>query len=120
MTMTSYFFDSYALIEILKASENYSSYINKEVVVTKLNLFEVYYKFLELSKEKADIFLKIYSPKAVDFDEVVISEACKLKLANKKLSITDCIGYVTATKLGINFLTGDKEFEGIKNVEFVK
>jgi len=117
---TEYFFDSYAIIEILNGSENYSKFINAEFIITKLNLFEVYFKLLKLSEEKAGLFLRRYTPKAVDFDGVVISEACRLKLENKKLSMTDCIGYVVSVKAGVKFLTGDKEFEGVKNVEFVK
>jgi len=38
----------------------------------------------------------------------------------KDTSITDCISYFMAKNLGIKFLTGDKEFENLENVEFVK
>ena len=34
--------------------------------------------------------------------------------------MTDCIGYILAKNIGIKFLTGDKEFENLDNVEFVK
>ncbi len=34
--------------------------------------------------------------------------------------MTDCIGYITARKLGIKFLTGDNKFEDKIGVEFVK
>ena len=36
------------------------------------------------------------------------------------LSMTDCVGYVVAKRLGVKFLTGDKEFRNFQNVEFVK
>jgi len=41
---------------------------------------------------------------------------------NKKrnLSYVDCIGYIIAKQRNIKFLTGDKEFEYMENVEFVK
>lgn len=117
---TEYFFDSYAIIEILNGSSNYSKFINSEFITTKLNLFEVYLKLLRLSEEKANIFIKRYMTKTVDFDEFIIKEACRLKISNKNLSMTDCIGYVISIKAGVKFLTGDKEFEIIKNVEFVK
>lgn len=118
----SYFFDSYAIIEILKASESYKHYINLDFITTKLNLFEVYYRILQDSREKADVFLKLYTSKAIDFDEIIIAEACKFKLINrsKQLSITDCIGYMVALKAGVRFLTGDKEFKNFPNVEFAK
>jgi len=46
----------------------------------------------------------------------------KFRKKNKKrnLSYTDCIGYVYATENDLIFLTGDKEFENLENVEFVK
>ncbi len=44
----------------------------------------------------------------------------RLKWKDRKVSIPDCIGYVMAKNLDIKFLTGDKEFEGLDNVEFVK
>ena len=121
--MTSeYFFDSFAIIEILKSSDNYRKYLDSEFVTTKLNIFEVYYKILKVSQEDADVFLKKFVSKAVDFDDAVISEACKFRLQNKEknLSMTDCIGYAVALKAGVKFLTGDKEFKGMPNVEFVK
>ena len=58
----------------------------------------------------------------VDFDSNILEEAAKLKnkLNKRNVSMTDCIGYCTALALGIRFLTGDKEFENLENVEFVK
>jgi predicted nucleic acid-binding protein len=46
----------------------------------------------------------------------------KFRKKNKKrnLSYADCIGYIYALKNNLIFLTGDKEFEDLKNVEFVK
>ena len=38
---------------------------------------------------------------------------------HKKMSMTDCISYIQAKKLGIKFLTGDKEFKNKENVEHV-
>ncbi|MBI2660858.1 hypothetical protein HYX09_01165, partial [Candidatus Woesearchaeota archaeon] len=51
-----------------------------------------------------------------------IEEAAKFRLKMKKrnISMTDCIGYVISGKLKVKFLTGDKEFEHLPNVEFVK
>lgn len=57
-----------------------------------------------------------------DFDENVIIAANKFRFRNKskELSTADCVGYAYALKNGLTFLTGDKEFEGLLNVEFVK
>ncbi|MBI2672382.1 PIN domain-containing protein [Candidatus Woesearchaeota archaeon] len=117
------FFDSYALIELINGNNNYEKYSNSIIVTTKLNLFELYYRFLlDFNKEIAAFFLNYYYGSIVDFDKQIIGDAAELKLAYKKqkLSMTDCIGYIIAKRMGIKFLTGDKEFENFDNVEFVK
>ena len=59
---------------------------------------------------------------AIDFNGEDIKKAAELRAEHKKrdLSMTDCIGFALAERLGIKFLTGDKEFENFDNVEFVK
>lgn len=118
-----YFFDSYAIIEILKTNKSYEKYVDTIVVTTKMNLFEVYHSLLKtLNKEKADNFLENQNYFIVDFDEKDIQESAEFKLehARKHLSMVDCTGYVLAKKLGIKFLTGEKEFKDFGNVEFAK
>ena len=58
----------------------------------------------------------------MDYDKEIIQSAAEFKLANKSrnLSMADCIGYKLSEFLGIKFLTGDRQFEGLPNVEFVK
>lgn len=118
-----YFFDSYAVMEIAYENQNYKDYSDKNPVLTKLNLFEIFYHILrESGEEDANKVFQKYFSFAVDFNENVIKEAARFRLEHKKrnLSMTDCIGYIIAKKLGIKFLTGDKEFENLDNVEFVK
>jgi len=118
-----FFFDSYAILEILRGSENYKKYKECIIVTTKLNLFEVFYSILKNTEEKNyDLLFERYYESAIDFDINVIKEAAKLRLKYKKndLSMTDCIGYILAKEWNIKFLTGDKEFENMENVEFVK
>ena len=75
-----------------------------------------------LGEETADVILEKYYEFVTDFDQDIIKEAAKLRIIMKKrnVSMTDCIGYILSKQLGIKFLTGDKEFENIENVEFVK
>jgi predicted nucleic acid-binding protein len=118
-----YFFDSYAIIEIFNGNKNYEKYTHSIIFITKQNLFEVYYAFLRLKKEKiANYFLEKFYPFTIEFDSNDIIDAAKLKLKykNRKLSMTDCLGYVIAKNRSIKFLTGDKEFIDFDNVEFVK
>jgi predicted nucleic acid-binding protein len=119
----SIFFDSYAFFEILKGNKNYFKYSNFKIVTSKLNLFELYLGLLrEVGEEKAQAEFDKYYNFAVDFDKDVIVSAAKLKveLNRRDVSMTDCIGYSLANQLGIKFLTGDKEFENMDNVEFVR
>lgn len=119
----AYFFDTYAVIETLKGNLNYLKYRNCNAVVSKLNIFEIYYYYLrEFGKEYANKVVDIYYNSIIEFNQEIIKEAAKFKLENKKrnLSMADCIGYITALKLKIKYLTGDKEFINLVNVEFVK
>ncbi len=118
-----YFFDTYAIFEIIGGNKSYEKYINKPAILTKLNIFELFHNALrDTGEKKANNIMDEYYPLAIDYDRSAIEEASRLKLKYKKrnLSMTDCIGYIIAKKLGIKFLTGDKEFEDLDNVEFVK
>lgn len=123
MGVKSYFFDTYALIEILLGNKNYEPYKkNVGTVVTKLNLMELYYFALRsYNEEIANKQFERFLPFVVDFDDE-IKEACYFKINHKKkkLSFADCLGYVIAKKKRIKFLTGDAQFEGFSNVEYVK
>ena len=117
------FFDSYAFFEILKGNLNYEPYKNCRIITTKLNIFELYFGLLrDVDEQSAEKYLDKYYPFVLDFDKDIIIEAAKmrLRLRNRNISMTDCIGYILSLKLKIKFLTGDKEFENFKNVEFVK
>ncbi len=118
-----YFFDSYAIIEIIRGNANYKKYVASAIMTTKLNLFEVYYYLLrEVGEKGANRFLWEYSDYTVDFDdsEIKMGAKVKLKYKRRKLSMVDCIGFSVAQKWGVRFLTGDKEFENIPGVAFVK
>ena|SRR3989344_6401444 len=117
----NYFFDTYAILEIINGSKSYALYTSAGVITTKLNLFELYYALLRMhGRGKALYYLKQYAQFAVTFNENDIQEAAHLKMSNKTLSMTDCIGYAVSIRKGVKFLTGDKEFEKMPGVEFVK
>ncbi len=121
MVDETYFFDSYAIFEMLEGNPNYEVYKKSLIVLTKLNLFEVHYGILkEKGKEKAKDLLEEFSESVVDYNNEDIVNASEIKKQNPQRSMTDCIGYVVSLRLKIKFLTGDKEFEDLDNVEFVK
>ncbi|MFH1895765.1 MAG: PIN domain-containing protein [archaeon] len=124
--MISYFYDTYALIEYINENPKYKEYFQENKgVTTKLNLMELYYAMLkDINKEKAEIAFDSLLSMVTEIKDESIKEAMKLRLdfKNKKLNISyvDAIGYQTSLENGIKFLTGDREFKGMKNVQFVK
>lgn len=118
-----YFFDTYALVEIVKGGSNYAKYRDARIVTTIFNLLELHYAILrQYGREIASKVLEKYSDYAISIDLDTIEDANEFRLKNKKkgYSGVDCLGYVISLIKGIKFLTGDKEFEDLPNVEFVK
>jgi len=119
----SYFFDTYALVEIIKTNENYEQYIDFPIITTTLNLSEFYFYLLSnFSKEKANEALSKFIFSFVEVNEDVAKEAAKFRKDNykRKLSYIDCIGYILSKNIGFKFLTGEDFFKGMDNVEFVR
>ena len=119
----TYFLDTYALIEIVKGNKNYEKFLSFEIFTSLYNLYEFYFILLkDYNNVIAHKFFEKFREKVVNIEDEYIFEASKFKLDNlkKRLSYVDCLGYIIAFKLGVKFLTGDKEFEKFENVEFVK
>lgn len=119
-----FFADSYAIIEYLKGNGSYERYFREhEVVTTRLHLMEVYYFCIgSEGKPFADEFYSAFVSRAVEIDDPIIRQAAQFRFDNRKknLSYADCIGYVISNEQGIRFLTGDKEFRDMAEVEFVR
>lgn len=118
-----FFFDTYALIELIYGNPNYAKYKNSKIITSKMNLMELHYRILriyglEYAEKAYQKFLKF----VVEIPDEVIKKSNQFKLIHKKqkLSYIDCVGYVLAKLHNVKFLTGDKEFRNFPNVEFVK
>ena len=124
MTDNAYFFDTYAILETLRSSPKYRPYLAASAVTTKLSLFELYCGLRRVGKTRQEALatVKEWAACAVDYDVGVIRDAAEMWLEQRgrDISMTDCIGYVIARRLGIRFLTGDAQFRDMPNVEFVK
>ncbi|MEK6936856.1 MAG: PIN domain-containing protein [Nanoarchaeota archaeon] len=123
MELNRYFFDSYAIIEILDGNQNYAKFSNEPVIITLFNLAEIYWFCInEYEEFKANEIYSKYKQAIMSISDDILKEAMKFRKEHKKqdLSYTDCIGYIFAKKNNLIFLTGDKEFEKMENVEFVK
>ncbi len=124
--MTSYFYDSYALIEALKGTAHYRQFFeNVRGSTSKIQLMEAYYYALSnRGVEAADAAYDYFLPMCVELPDASIREAMKMRLeskrAGKNISYADAIGYVRAKELNAVFLTGDSAFKDMENVEFVR
>ena len=125
--MVGYYFDSYALIELIRGNENYKPYIHTEGIFTFLNLIECYHSWLyELGEEKANFYFSFFNKYCfpVMDDDIKNGVKLRIKMRNQnkfyKPSFVDCIGYIIALRFGVKFLTGDNAFKDMDNVEFVK
>jgi len=122
--MSRFFHDSYAIIEYINGNSKYRKYFTyHEGITTLYNVMEVYYTTLRIEGEvKAKRILETLKSITISpsFSDVEDSMKFRLKHKNKKFSYADCLGYSLAKKNKMKFLTGDRGFKGIKNVEFVK
>ena len=119
----TYFFDSYAIIEIVKENPRYTSYTEEDITLTLFNLAEIYWSILnDFNEEKADQIYSKLKEDCVEVDDETLKEAIKFRKEHKKqdLSYTDCIGYIYSKRNNLKFLTGDSKFEHLPFVEFVK
>ena len=121
-----YFYDTYSILEYMSGNRRYSPYFEEDYgFLTVLNLMEIYYALLKgHSEEAADEGFSASSKFLCDFDDADIKEAMKLRLnlRNRGLDISyaDALGYQLSMKLKVKFLTGDRVFKGLENVEYVR
>jgi predicted nucleic acid-binding protein len=119
----SYFLDTYAIIEIIKENKNYKKFYETLNFTSIMNLLEVHYIISRnFDEKKADLIIE--KLKKIILEPLIedVKEASRFRLKNSKnkFSYIDCLGYAIALNREMKFLTGDKEFEKMKNVEFVK
>ena len=124
VTTPTYFFDTYALHEIAVGSPNYRKYAHGiSLVTTRMNLMELHYTLMrKYGKKAAERYYDELVEFVVEITDDIVKQAseCRLSLKKRKLSYIDCLGYVLARSMHIKFLTGDKEFADLENVEYVK
>jgi predicted nucleic acid-binding protein len=122
--MPEYFYDTYAIFEYLKGNKKYQKYFKEPLgITTKLNLMELYYGLLN-DEEYADEIYASFLSIVIDLSDAQIKKGMKMRkeLKDKGLNISyvDALGYSISKERKIKFLTGDKEFKNLPNVEYVK
>lgn len=119
----TYFFDTYAIIELIKLNQNYNRFDGLKIVTSVMNLAEMYNIFLkDKGRKDADEFFEACNFEFLEISPKIIVEAVRFRYENRKgnVSLTDSVGYTLSLKHNLKFLTGDRQFENISNVEFVK
>lgn len=117
-----FLYDTYALFEILSKNPNYNKYIRTDIIINDFIFAEFCYKLFRENVGEAEEYINEITPAIIHPSSKVIKKAMHFRIENKNkdLSMTDCISYIMAKELGVRFLTGDKEFENLDHVEFVK
>ena len=115
--------DTYALVEILEGNPAYRKIIGEEFVVADCTLAEFYALMCKRPNERtARYWLEKFRPNSRQIGLDVWIEAVKFRVEQRKknLSLFDCLGYAFCRANKYVFLTGDKEFEGMEGVEYIK
>ncbi len=115
--------DTYALVEISKNNPRFAEYLDCDFILTDLTLAEFYLVLMREEGERvADYWFKKLGRYSLPVSKEILIEAVKFRHVNKKqrISFFDAVGYIFAVKNGYRFVTGDKEFENLSNVEFRK
>ncbi len=126
----SFLVDTYALMEwYVQGNSHYEPYFRADTKrhLTKLTLMEFYCQvYHRMGKRRADEFhrhLKAYS-QTEELTEEIIRRAAVFRSQvlnrGKKRSYSDSVNYVTAKHISAKLLTGEVEFKGLRNVEYVR
>jgi len=124
--MVSFFADSYAIIEILKGNEQYHPYTAAQLVTTEFNICEVAFAvcrdYPDRTRTVMDHVRKIVTLIPTTDEDYCSGAIMRITTTRKgmKLSTIDCVGYAVSRRLDLPFLTGDREFEKIECVEFIR
>ena len=120
----SFYFDTYALVEIAQGKQSYNKYrYDVPIITNKLNIMELAYFLFRIGQDdKISVIFNDYLRYNVEPSTNAMIEAVKFKFMHrkKKLSYVDCLGYAIAKENKVKFLTGDEKFRSMDNVEFVK
>lgn len=115
--------DTYALAEIAEGNPKFLKLLDKDFAITDITLAEFYgILFRDLDEHTANYWYKNMGPYSKPVDKLILVKAVKYRYQNKEknLSFFDCTGYIFARENNMKFVTGDKEFEKLPDVVFMK
>ncbi len=114
--------DTYALVEIKLGNSKFKDYLKSSCIILDLTLAEFYTVILrEENEETADFWLRKLESYSTPVSREILIEAVKFRHKHKKQNISffDAVGYIFSLENNHKFVTGDKEFKNLPNVEFV-
>lgn len=117
------YLDTYVLCEIAKANTRFLSLLVNTSVINDLTLAEFYGVILrEFNEQTAEYWKnKFFSyTKQVPLDVLILAVKFRKDHIKQNISFFDAVGYIFAKENGGIFVTGDKEFKNLPNVEFIK
>ncbi len=116
------YLDTYALYEVMDGNPNFLHYLNQNFTISDLTLTEFYALLLRrFNQNTADYWanqFRIYS-ESTPFS-ILVKAVIFRKQTGKNISFFDAVGYMHAKENNYLFVTGDKEFETMQNVEFIQ
>lgn len=120
--MPDFFFDTYALVSLLEGDPAYRPYRALPVYTHDFQLFELFTAILRDDPtarplEAANALRPNLLPHARE--DLLVASIYKLARSRDRVSYADSLGYILARGHRLRFLTGDRKFEGIENVEWV-
>jgi predicted nucleic acid-binding protein len=117
------YLDTYALVEIGADSPPYHSIKQSEFRLCDIILAEFYWVLIrDGKKDEAEEWLNRLRPYSEPTPLEVLIEAVQFRLSHRllNLSFPDVVGYVHAISKNGIFVTGDKGFERLPHVKYVK
>jgi len=125
------FFDTYAMIAIAHKEAAFEPYLDAEPVTTWWNVTEFYFISRRdgVPQATAELIARRYRPCCVEPKDSTYFSAAEFRLRHrfrdssgkfKRVSYADAVGYQVSLSQGIPFLTGDRGFKSLANVEFVR
>lgn len=113
--------DTYTLAEISKGNPKFIKLMEKDFVITDLTLAEFYGIILrEYDELTANYWYRKMSLYSKPVDKLILAKAIKFRYQKKNISFFDAVGYVYSRESNYKFVTGDKEFKKLPNVEYIK
>ena len=111
---------TYAFFEILNQNLAYRAFEKAQAITTIFNLAEFNFALKRGQKPYADKATRDFAAFLVGVTIDDIISAMDFRIKHRNLSVPDAIGYQVAKRNNAKFLTGDKEFKNLPNVEFVQ